>query len=449
MIALEQEGLMDVDGKRKISRSALYDLVWSKAVTKLADEFGLSDVGFAKLCKRNNIPRPPRGYWAMLQVGKAPPKTRLPMPDQNWDIEIVSRKIDVQNVVAKEEKTSSHEEKREPIVVAETLHKAHLLVRASIPVLRVSPCDTEGVLKPVAGCLDVRVSKPRLKRALLIMDALIRNLEKCGFVVACSDEQCETRASIMGIDVPFRIDEFVTEKRRKGGEGVVSVSRGPEFILHRHRDFRTMVPSGRLTLSIDVDRCRWYSRGGLRVRWSDGAKHRIEDHLNDFIAGVVQIASVMKVKKDENDKWEREYKAKQELEAEAERRRLAKMAKIKAEQKRVDDLMEAAGCWQESKILRDYIEAVKKRAVERGEDVGPVSETGQWLTWAGQHADRLDPLKASPPSILDEADKKEDKGPPMQVGSNPYPATPYESESERRSDFFRKRWLYQQYRSNR
>lgn len=47
----------------QIKRKELYQRVWSEPVTKLAKEFGLSDVGFAKLCKRNEIPRPPRGYW--------------------------------------------------------------------------------------------------------------------------------------------------------------------------------------------------------------------------------------------------------------------------------------------------------------------------------------------------------------------------------------------------
>ncbi len=36
-------------------------------------------------------------------------------------------------------------------------------------------------------------------------------------------------------------------------------------------------------------------------------------------------------------------------------------------------------------------------------------EIEQWVTWATSHADRLDPLKPSPPSILDEEDLEEDE----------------------------------------
>ena len=69
---------------RKLSRQQLYEQVWSVSASRLATEFGLSDVGLAKLCKRHDIPRPPRGYWAKKEVGKAPAQTPLP-PGDNGD----------------------------------------------------------------------------------------------------------------------------------------------------------------------------------------------------------------------------------------------------------------------------------------------------------------------------------------------------------------------------
>ncbi len=58
------------------TRKKLYDLVWSKPIQKLSDHFGYSDKGLAKICKRNEIPCPPRGYWqkmkARLRVKKIP-----------------------------------------------------------------------------------------------------------------------------------------------------------------------------------------------------------------------------------------------------------------------------------------------------------------------------------------------------------------------------------------
>lgn len=63
---------------KKISRSELYEQVWTVAITKLSKKYGLSDVGLAKICKKNNIPRPPRGYWAKKAAGYN--MKRLPLP---------------------------------------------------------------------------------------------------------------------------------------------------------------------------------------------------------------------------------------------------------------------------------------------------------------------------------------------------------------------------------
>lgn len=49
-----------------------------------------------------------------------------------------------------------------------------------------------------------------------------------------------------------------------------------------------------------------------------------------------------------------------------------------------------------------YVEAVRSAAIQRLGKIQPGSELEQWLSWATQHADRIDPLVESPPSILDE-----------------------------------------------
>ena len=54
-----------------ISRKDLYERVWAEPIQKVSKDYGLSDVGLAKICRRYNIPiPPPRGYWAKKQAGK-------------------------------------------------------------------------------------------------------------------------------------------------------------------------------------------------------------------------------------------------------------------------------------------------------------------------------------------------------------------------------------------
>jgi hypothetical protein len=70
----KQETLMDQD--REITREELHQLVWSKPSRTLAREFGLSDVGLAKICRKLGVKKPPRGFWAKVVSGmriKKPP----------------------------------------------------------------------------------------------------------------------------------------------------------------------------------------------------------------------------------------------------------------------------------------------------------------------------------------------------------------------------------------
>jgi hypothetical protein len=48
----------------RFTREELYEKVWSKSMSSLAKEWGISDVGLAKIWNRQNIPRPDLGYWA-------------------------------------------------------------------------------------------------------------------------------------------------------------------------------------------------------------------------------------------------------------------------------------------------------------------------------------------------------------------------------------------------
>ena len=59
-------------------RKELYDLVWSQPVTKVAKQFGVSDVAIAKACRKLKVPLPGRGYWAKKVNGYAVHTVPLP-----------------------------------------------------------------------------------------------------------------------------------------------------------------------------------------------------------------------------------------------------------------------------------------------------------------------------------------------------------------------------------
>src|SRR5437660_7352392 len=60
----------------RLTRGELYGRVWATPMLTLAKEFGMSDVGLAKVCRKYNIPVPPVGYWRRKETGykvKRPP----------------------------------------------------------------------------------------------------------------------------------------------------------------------------------------------------------------------------------------------------------------------------------------------------------------------------------------------------------------------------------------
>lgn len=71
-----------------MTRQELYDLVWSKPITHIAKDYGMSDVGIRKHCKKHQVPTPPVGYWMKLEFGKKVKKTPLPTRLRAADEEI-------------------------------------------------------------------------------------------------------------------------------------------------------------------------------------------------------------------------------------------------------------------------------------------------------------------------------------------------------------------------
>ena len=63
-----------------VTREKLYDEIWTEPITKVSKRFGVSDSYLIRVLKDLNIPRPPRGYWAMVAAGIHPEKPPLPAP---------------------------------------------------------------------------------------------------------------------------------------------------------------------------------------------------------------------------------------------------------------------------------------------------------------------------------------------------------------------------------
>jgi hypothetical protein len=63
---------------KRISRQALYELVWAKPMREAASENDISDVRLAKICRGAGIPVPPQGHWNKVRAGKRTIRIALP-----------------------------------------------------------------------------------------------------------------------------------------------------------------------------------------------------------------------------------------------------------------------------------------------------------------------------------------------------------------------------------
>jgi hypothetical protein len=385
-------------GSIKLTRRELYKQVWSEPMTKLAERYGLSDVGLAKICKKNRIPRPTRGYWARKQAGNAPKRTPLPPGDSDKIIEIHHNPLsmsnpEMENVIEKE--ISSMKNKESPIVVPKTLRNPHPLVEQSVAILEIQKPNNQGLLAPPKKrCLDIQVSKTSLRRALRIMDGLIKALEARGYEVYLSEGA--TKVKVLEFALHFGMSEqLVTERLEPKDHDLEGSYR---FGHSRFREQR--VPSGILCLTIHKADGHWL--WDCRKNWRDGKKQQLENSLNNFISGLLRAAAQIKERIRQEQERERERRERLRRLEEEKKIRAEKRRQIQEEQERVSSLISQAENRHKSKLIREYVGAVERLSLSGDCHFQPEGNLEDWLKWAREQADRLDPLTPSPPSILDE-----------------------------------------------
>ena len=100
----------------ELTRQRLYDLVWSRPLSAVARELGISGNGLSKICDRLLVPYPPRGHWAKAQAGRGAQAPPLPPSSGTLDDRIV---ISTERAPSRRQRTRfSAEVRREQLVDA-------------------------------------------------------------------------------------------------------------------------------------------------------------------------------------------------------------------------------------------------------------------------------------------------------------------------------------------
>lgn len=380
----------------KVERQELYDLVWSQPMSRLAKTYGISDVALKKVCRRLEIPTPPRGYWAKKAAGHPVEKPPLEEPSSPqaagpWFVNPDKYKRE-KHTVTPLALRGPDASAPEHVSVPASLRDPHPLVIRTREMMTQNLTRTGFISAPRgSGCLDIVVSRNQLDRALRIMDTLIKALASRGYTLEVSAESGQTSVTVAGEKLAIglregrmRVPHLLTrEERRSSYYGTI-----PRY------DY---APSGELYLEIlELDR---YPGVRVRRRWSDSARQQLENCLGSFIEGVTVAAAALK-------EWRamRERQRQRELEEvrrrlEEERRLLQEEERRRAEEARRQQLLADAEAWARAEMLRSYLRAAADQKRLEDGDIDPDSEFGQWLQWATQVADGLDPLKKRVPVV--------------------------------------------------
>jgi hypothetical protein len=321
---------------------------------KVAPEFGLSGNGLAKLCRREGIPVPERGYWAKLAHGKR--VKRPPLKPSRGNSETLAIEATPSNRSALELSMSeplaallrAEREASEPIAVPNS-PKLHGLVEA-----------WPRPQKPSYGLPWFTVEGESRRRR--IASVLFREIERRGGSVSANkdhardtDRFCVTFFNET-IDVHFR--ERLT---------MVKVPPDPrQSYSYERTEYH---PTGQLRLRFEN-----YLDVPIRREWNDKETKRIEERLREIL---IALYIAIEAERLRNERFRQEA----ERRAREEQRRWEREERERREHEAVEALLKEAEAWEDALRIRGYVAAMK--------DIVP--KDGRWVQWALGVADQLDP----------------------------------------------------------
>lgn len=359
----------------KLTREELYQKVWTTPAIRLAREFGISDVALGKICRRMEIPKPPRGHWRKIETGHRPEIPPLPAPDEDTPAEVripphfQSEQLALNDPQVSEDLAAERLSENR-IVVAESLADPHPLIARML-----RPREKRGRAGGADdgderdSLPDIEVSDGSLDRALRIMDAVLKAMEARGYQVKVSRDYWGKATRVYCTDVDAEVHISLSERYSRVERELTPAERKkPPYLI----DNRLItVPSGKLIFRVQ----------GRRVDtklWNDKKLDPLEDRLNEVVAGITTKLESLRL----------EEMAKKE----AEQRRLDEQRRREEERARRDKLHKDVAAWRGSEDIRAYLRANEGQLLRRRGEVTPGSEEDLWLRWARRYADSLDPL---------------------------------------------------------
>jgi hypothetical protein len=367
-------------------------------VRTLAKEFGLSDVGLAKICEKHHIPRPPVGHWVRVRLGQETEKTPLPEIDDP-KLEIVTIAVRPKAVEALTQDIGPEVGAMlvpAPIAVEADSPNSHALVVRTKKMLAHPRKDDRGLLLPKEGKAlpHIRVSETALPRALRILDALFRALDDRKIAITWgSTADANLYVTVLGEGVTFWISESVERVPHTLTAEEEARKKRSAYSYFPQWDYK---PTGELRIAISG--LPYDSK--IRQTWSDGIIQRLENCLGAFVAGLHLAALALKRHREECERRDREWDEERRR-REGERRRQAEF------DRKAKVISEAADAWQTSNRVRDFAMALSEVGEREECSKDQVRDIRRLAKWAKGYAQRLDPINRIGETVAEFKDLEE------------------------------------------
>lgn len=382
--------------RNQYERQTLYNEVWEEPVTTVAKKYGVSDVAIHKICKSLNIPVPPRGYWAKLRAGKSVKKTPLPKTkgatifygNQSFNPEtLINEEIEPLSFMTAEERAKVLNV-CDTIRVDETvsnLHKKVVLQKRKVREWNKEHPMGKGQQIPHRSyywkerppVMGECISNDGLIRAGRILNTLYRALENLDCTIL-EDMQILVKKDTVRI----YISEMQTKRPHVNTKQEESALR--KYEIESKRSYWASQPQIRKWDYFFDGRLRFEVDGYKTYR--DRLKNRIEDKLDEIIIGIFEKAEAIRI--------ERVKREEEQLKREEEQRRRELLEKRTKEEKvKTAALLNMAADWHKANQIREYIKFIELNNSDK-------EEMKEWIKWAYEKADWLDPMVARNDPLL-------------------------------------------------
>lgn len=358
--------------RNSFTRIELYDLVWSKPISEILEDYAISRMGFKDLCKTNDVPLPPNGYWSKVRYNIKVEVRELPNPLDNYEI-----------LVNEDSNENSSSPQANFIQLKKQLLKdSSLIFTVSNRLVNPDPLITSAkkgieeflknkyylgdrIVSTLENQISICVSKENVLRALRFMDALVKLVKKRGHTIEVNRT---TRVIINEQEIQLRFREIMKREQH------------PEY------SWITKMPSGILSFRIDT-------RNGKE--WRDSKNNPLETRLADILAKLELVGKEMEAYQIELERGWEQQRIKRNIEQAAKMKREKEISDFKS-------LVNSSGRWHKSQNLRNFLDAFETKAKEnRTLD----KEKVEWIEWARKKADWYDPFVESDDELFEGIDR--------------------------------------------